>query len=194
MQAEVSALKAGQANVASLQVRQDALVALSPVFLLICLGLAMAVVPVIWRKPLQKAWAWYKFSRRGVILLGFVALFMGTVWMLSLGPSNFSALASGGSRASASFEQGKALYDAHCMSCHGPTGLGDGPAAAGLNPPPANLQMHLAGNAHTDQQIFNRISNGIPNSAMPAFGTVLPEEDIWQIVHNARSLASQASP
>lgn len=37
---------------------------------------------------------------------------------------------------------GKALYDGRCVTCHGPTGAGDGPIAAGLPPEmkPRNLQ------------------------------------------------------
>ena len=34
---------------------------------------------------------------------------------------------------------GATLYSADCVTCHGPKGLGDGPAAAGLNPKPANF-------------------------------------------------------
>src|SRR4051812_15837382 len=32
---------------------------------------------------------------------------------------------------------GRRLYDENCFSCQGPRGLGDGPAAKGLTPPPA---------------------------------------------------------
>ena len=37
---------------------------------------------------------------------------------------------------------GKALYDARCVTCHGPQGAGDGPISAGLPPEmkPRNLQ------------------------------------------------------
>ena len=37
---------------------------------------------------------------------------------------------------------GKALYDARCVTCHGPIGAGDGPISAGLPPEmkPRNLQ------------------------------------------------------
>jgi len=40
-------------------------------------------------------------------------------------------------------KDGRALYDATCASCHGVDGRGDGPAAAALWPPPADL-THLS--------------------------------------------------
>ncbi len=38
---------------------------------------------------------------------------------------------------------GAAFYAANCTSCHGATGRGDGPLAAGLNPQPADLTMRV---------------------------------------------------
>lgn len=34
---------------------------------------------------------------------------------------------------------GKAVYDAHCASCHGSDGKGDGPVASALIPPPRDF-------------------------------------------------------
>lgn len=34
---------------------------------------------------------------------------------------------------------GKAVYDVNCSSCHGPTGKGDGPVGAVLNPKPRDF-------------------------------------------------------
>jgi len=36
-------------------------------------------------------------------------------------------------------KDGRALYNGSCASCHGLDGRGDGPAAAALRPPPADL-------------------------------------------------------
>ncbi len=43
-------------------------------------------------------------------------------------------------------QSGAALYDAHCVSCHGTDGAGDGPEAAKLPHPPANLRGIAAAN------------------------------------------------
>src|SRR5207247_3211415 len=38
---------------------------------------------------------------------------------------------------------GRALYQAHCVVCHGAKGLGAGPAALTPKPRPVHLQVHL---------------------------------------------------
>jgi mono/diheme cytochrome c family protein len=87
---------------------------------------------------------------------------------------------------------GQQLYAANCISCHGATGRGDGPAAAGLNPRPADFAQHMVPGQHTDGQIFQWISDGFPNSAMPAWKDRLSEEEIWQLVVYLRSFGRPA--
>ena len=70
--------------------------------------------------------------------------------------------------------------------CHGATGLGDGPTAKALIPPPANLQSHVP--LHTDGEIFGFISAGFPGSAMPAFHGQLTDEQMWNLVNYLRTL------
>lgn len=93
----------------------------------------------------------------------------------------------------ASIEAGHEVFLANCTSCHGQTGEGDGPAAASLNPPPANLtEPHVA--VHTDGDLHWWITNGIKPS-MPPFGEALTEEEIWNVINYVRSLGgSAASP
>lgn len=52
------------------------------------------------------------------------------------------ACASGGSdrEPSQAVESGAALYTENCAACHGTSGAGDGPAAEGLDPKPADLR------------------------------------------------------
>ena len=57
-----------------------------------------------------------------------------------------------------SLERGAEIYVERCASCHGDGGMGDGPAAAGLDPGPTAI-------AHTSQMmgddyLFYRISEG----------------------------------
>lgn len=70
---------------------------------------------------------------------------------------------------------GRALYMENCASCHGSTGIGNGFAAKGMNPLPADLTRVAARNngqfpwAHVMSQIdgFTRSGDG---GAMPEFG------------------------
>ncbi len=84
--------------------------------------------------------------------------------------------------------QGQQLYGEHCLRCHGPQGLGDGPQAEGMVPPPANLHEHLS--HMTDDDVFRVISEGIPPSAMPPHQELLSEAERWQIVWYVRSLVA----
>ncbi|RME88944.1 MAG: cytochrome c [Anaerolineae bacterium] len=76
--------------------------------------------------------------------------------------------------------QGQEVYTTYCASCHGDTGLGDGPAAASLDPAPANLQ-ELAATAD-DDFLFWRISEGVSGTAMVPWKGTLSEEQIWQVI------------
>ncbi|MDR7485527.1 MAG: CopD family protein [Armatimonadota bacterium] len=83
---------------------------------------------------------------------------------------------------------GGRLYRQHCQACHGPAGAGDGPAAAALRPPPADLRVHMAA-GHTDGQLFHWISEGMPGTAMPAFKDVISEEDRWHVLNFIKTFA-----
>lgn len=79
---------------------------------------------------------------------------------------------------------GKALYEKHCMSCHGVSGQGDGAAGKNLDPRPANIANFVNMPMATDGYLFWAISEGgIPiQTAMPPFKTSLKEEEIWRII------------
>jgi mono/diheme cytochrome c family protein len=113
---------------------------------------------------------------------------------LTLG-NGAAALAPGNpiSPSDASVARGQVLYQQNCAECHGSAGRGDGPRAAGLNPPPVDLTVHV--NVHPDQQLFDWISGGISGSAMPAFGGQLSVTDRWNLVNYLHTLAlPQAAP
>jgi mono/diheme cytochrome c family protein len=77
------------------------------------------------------------------------------------------------------------VYEANCVVCHGETGRGDGPAAAGLRPQPADFRVHLAA-GHTDGQLFDWITNGVAGTSMPAFRDQLTEEERWHVLNFIR--------
>ncbi len=88
-----------------------------------------------------------------------------------------------------SVASGTALFRTHCATCHGPGGRGDGPGGAGLPRPPADLTApHTA--QHTAGDMFWWLTHGIPAGGMPAFDTVLSEEERWDLINFIRTLAA----
>ncbi|HEB78156.1 MAG TPA: cytochrome c [Methylothermaceae bacterium] len=86
--------------------------------------------------------------------------------------------------------KGESIYRQHCQSCHGPGGRGDGPLAADLPHPPADLthHFHLAP-GKGDGYLFWRVSEGgmvepfrSQGSMMPAFKTILTENERWAVL------------
>ncbi len=85
-----------------------------------------------------------------------------------------------------SIAKGAELYAANCAICHGENGEGDGPAAANLPKPPANLHAdHVQVNS--DGALFFTITHGVPDSPMPGWGDVLTEEERWHVVNFLRT-------
>ncbi len=89
---------------------------------------------------------------------------------------------------------GQALFVAHCVLCHGPTGKGDGPLGLTLVPRPADLTIHAVPGVHTDGQLYEWITNGFPGSAMPAWRNSLSDTDRWNLVNFIRTMAPRVQP
>ncbi len=84
--------------------------------------------------------------------------------------------------------KGKDLYTTNCVSCHGETGHGNGPAGAALNPPPRNFADPLKQtwkNGPKISQMYITLQDGIPNTGMASFSNITPEDRfaILQYVH-----------
>jgi mono/diheme cytochrome c family protein len=77
--------------------------------------------------------------------------------------------------------KGKAIYDAKCVTCHGPQGKGDGPLAKALKPPPANLTSKVS-KQKSEDEILKTIENGIPKTAMVAWKGQLTEAEIQDVL------------
>lgn len=89
---------------------------------------------------------------------------------------------------SASLDRGKELYENYCVTCHGEKGTGDGPAAASLLPPPADLTLHARW--HSSEQLHWFIANGVRGTSMVAFGDQLNPAERWDVVNHLQLLAS----
>ena len=87
----------------------------------------------------------------------------------------------------ATVERGTALFNTHCTPCHGPAGRGDGPAAAALAAPPADLTAEHVDD-HTDGDIFWWLTYGMAGTAMPGFEHTLSDTERWQVIRFVRSL------
>lgn len=86
------------------------------------------------------------------------------------------------------------LLQGTCFNCHGKDGMGNGPAAVGLDPSPRNFHHHGLWRHRTEGEIFWVIKHGSPGTAMIGFGTQLTDEEIWAIVHYLRGFAGDRGP
>jgi len=85
---------------------------------------------------------------------------------------------------------GADLFDARCAICHGPMGLGNGPASTKLQQRPADLAGSLSDPATRDDFLFWTISTGgAPfGTDMPSFKEPdLSDAQIWQIIGYMRA-------
>jgi copper transport protein len=148
------------------------------------LALAGAMI-IVYRKQLR--WLQQPGYRIGIafatllLLSGAVLVFGVHSHTAAINPRNGNPVAP----TQASVDAGRALYEQNCAQCHGADGHGDGPAAAQLNPAPADFRLHIP--YHDDPQFYNFIANGYPQSAMPKFGSAFKPEDIWNLVNFLRA-------
>lgn len=85
-----------------------------------------------------------------------------------------------------SITAGASTYSQSCAVCHGTNGEGDGPGSAGLEIKPANLhEDHVQ--ELSDGALFYIITHGRAGTAMPAWDTILTEEQRWQVVNFIRT-------
>ena len=92
--------------------------------------------------------------------------------------------------------RGKAVYDAHCVECHGPAGKGDGPSASYLVPRPRDftsgkykIRSTESGAMPTDDDLIGSVRRGLYDTAMPGWDRILPDGDIAEVVHYLKTLS-----
>jgi len=66
----------------------------------------------------------------------------------------------------------------NCATCHGTSGDGEGPRAYFINPPPRNFLLESSRQRLNRPLLFDAISRGRTGSEMPAWRTVLSEQEI----------------
>jgi len=83
---------------------------------------------------------------------------------------------------------GAKIYANNCAVCHGPKGLGDGPAGMSLNPRPRNLVEGKWVKGGDSISLYKTIQSGLPGTSMAAFGH-LPAADRWSLVQFIHSIS-----
>ncbi len=100
-------------------------------------------------------------------------------------PANFKTMKNAVASKPESINTGLALYKKNCFSCHGKTGLGDGPKVRILKTFPGNFSEASFQN-QTDGELFYKIKTG--RGDMTSFSGKVPDEDIWNLVNYMRTL------
>lgn len=84
----------------------------------------------------------------------------------------------------ASVKLGMAAYNKNCASCHGKTGLGDGPKGRSLKTFSGDFSA-AAFHSQTDGELFYKTKVG--RGDMPAYDKKIPDADIWHMVNFMRT-------
>jgi hypothetical protein len=90
-----------------------------------------------------------------------------------------------------SLNAGKQLFHENCASCHGETGVGDGPTGQFLTKKPANLADSKVMSEETGGSLFWKISEG--RAPMPSWKDALTKTERWQLVNYVRTLAKNVA-
>ena len=92
-------------------------------------------------------------------------------------------------------EKGKKVYFKRCVWCHGVEGGGDGPSADRLFTRPRNfiqgtfkIRRTDSGELPLEADLIRTVKNGLPGSAMPAWGEFLAEDEIIAVVNFVKTL------
>jgi len=94
----------------------------------------------------------------------------------------------------------RGLYRKHCVQCHGTSGDGMGPSSALLAPYPRDFRRGSfkfkstpIGKKPTHSDLVRTLDNGLPGTAMPAFGTLNRSQeysqDVDALAHYVRFLS-----
>jgi mono/diheme cytochrome c family protein len=83
-------------------------------------------------------------------------------------------------------KKGESLYKSHCVTCHGPKGLGDGPDVDKKDR--ANKPANLVLSRNPEGVVFYKVWNGRQEPKMPAFKSRMTKDEVWSVVTYVVSL------
>jgi mono/diheme cytochrome c family protein len=87
--------------------------------------------------------------------------------------------------------EGKEIYEANCIKCHGPNGLGE---IETYLPGVANLADKEMTDDMTTEFWYWRISEGIPETPMTMWKNVLTPDQIWKVMVYEHSFSHDEPP
>lgn len=155
------------------------------------LGIVLGVLGVLFLGAGIPMGGWY--NRAGALTMACGAAgFIAGAWLLIGAQSASEAQAVVRNPippTSDSVAAGQAVYERYCQTCHGENGRGDGPGGVGLEPPSADLAIHVP--LHADADIFGFVSNGIEGTAMVALQDNLTDDEIWHVINFIRAQADE---
>ena len=88
---------------------------------------------------------------------------------------------------------GERLYGQHCASCHGPRGMGDGPAGKGMEPAPPALGSAEVMADVPPSLMYRIVSVGIAGTSMTGWSDVLTPDERWSIVSYVNGLRAPST-
>ena len=155
------------------------------------LGIVLGILGLLFLGAGIPMGGWY--NRAGALTMACGAAgFIAGAWLLigAQGASEAQAIVRNPiPPTSDSVAAGQVVYERYCQTCHGVNGRGDGPGGVGLEPPPADLAIHVP--LHGDADIFQFISNGIEGTAMVGLSDNLTEEETWHVINFIRAQAEE---
>ena len=160
----------------------------SPETAYLLLGAGLLVLGVLFVAAGLPLGGWFSRSGAGVMTPGLAGVAAGLLLLFNaqLGIGGDEVLQNPFPPTPDSLETGAATYIQVCQACHGEGGRGDGPAGVVLDPPPADLVVHVP--LHPEADLFRFIRDGIPGTGMAPLGSQLSEEQIWHVVNYIRTL------
>lgn len=105
----------------------------------------------------------------------------GEPWTI---PAEYKKMANPVPKDDVNLKLGASSWAKNCASCHGKTGLGDGPKGRMTKTSPGNFSS-AEFQALADGDMFYQTKTG--RGEMPAYDKKVPDNEMWAIVHHMRT-------
>lgn len=127
-------------------------------------------------------------------LIGIPALLLASGLAIALPPLTIQAYPETYRRPPVPFDamsiaNGAALFNQHCVECHGHQGMGNGIKSRTLSTKLPDLLTEPHTSEHTPGDFYNWISYGMVNTDMPGYAEKISEEDRWDLVNYVHALS-----